>query len=146
MTDIKTYKMFASVTAATDGAASYDVQEDGKICAVLVDINVTGADALNDGGNCELSFASVSSFNTNDVRASILGVGVFQGFLTSGGGPTSKNAFITFSPNGIPVAAGERIFLHISVGGTVTAVAVRAWLYHGVEEQSGRAGVTRRAR
>lgn len=146
MAEIKVYKLYMTQTSSGDAGASLDIQEDGEICAILLDVTVTGADALNDGATVELSLSSVSGFGTNDTRASLIGLSITQGFLTSGGGPASKNAFITFAPHGIPVAAGERIYLHGQVAGTATSF-VRAWVYYCVRERmSSRAFVGRRVR
>ena len=86
--------------------------------------------SLADGARVELSFASVSGFVANDTRASMFGLALQQAFLTSGGGPMHANGFITFAPNGIPVAAGERIYMHGSVNGAPTAVVCSLWVYH----------------
>jgi len=142
---VKVYKMYAQAMTSTDAAASYDVQEDGEICSVLLDIIGTADDALNDGGGSEVSFASVSGFSTNDTRASIVGGRQNQGFLTSGGGPVGKSVFITFAPYGIPVAAGERLYLHIIVTGTST-ITCSAWVYHCITGGPLRASVSRRGR
>ena len=146
MAEIKVYKMFNATAVGGDAVASYDVQEDGDICSILLDISVTGADALNDGVRSELSFSSVSGFLSNDTRASLIGAAAYQGFLTSGGGQVGKNTFITFAPFGIPVAAGERLYLHTAVTGTIT-LAVSVWVYHCLGRPGGpRARVGRRVR
>ncbi len=121
------YKLYASVAASTPAAASIDIQFDGLIEGVLMDLSCTGADALNDGATAEVSFASTAGFTSNDTRASFAGVSAFQGFLTSGGSQVGKSVFVTLG-KGIPVAAGERIYLHIGELVSVTA-AVRVWIY-----------------
>ncbi len=126
MPDLEVLKLFS--TAQTDASASLDVPFDGQIMGALLDVRVDGADALNDRISAEVSFSSTSGFASNDTRASFIGASASQGFLTSGGGPTGRNAFITFAPHGIPVSAGERIYLHVAAGGTVTS-AVTCWMY-----------------
>jgi len=144
MAEIKVYKMFNNVTAT---AASVDIQEDGEICAVLLENNAIGADALGDGIQSELSFSSVSGFTSNDTRASVIGALTTQQFLTSGGGPVNKSVFITFAPHGIPVAAGERLFLHILVSAAPTSIQASCWIYFCVGgSQTKRARVGRRTR
>lgn len=127
------YKLYGSVTASTDGVANLDFQFNGVIEGILLNINVTGADALNDGGGVEISFASTSGLASNDTRASIAGLKVNQGFLTSGGGPVGDSVFVSLG-KGIPVAAGERIYMHLQVSGTVTAVNSSCWLYTAVTD------------
>jgi len=147
MPEIKIYKLYATVTATADAAASYDVQEDGEICSILLDQNINSADALNDGIDTEVSFSSVSGFTSNDTRASLIGKRSHQHFLTSGGGPVGGSSFITFAPFGIPVSAGERLYLHILLTGTALTAYVNAWLYHCLgRSASPRGRVGRRVR
>lgn len=120
------YKLYATGTADTDAAASLDIQVDGHIVAASLDVWVTGADALNDGARAEVSFASTSAFGSNDTKASILHAASMQGFLTSGGGPVQSRSFITGVA--IEVAAGERMYLHVDVTGTMVFFA-QAYLY-----------------
>jgi hypothetical protein len=146
MAQIKVYKLYGTWTANTEAIASYDVQEDGEICSMYGHLIITGADALNDAAALELSFASVSGFIANDTRASVFGMRTTQGFLTTGGGPCQQNGFVTFAPNGIPVSAGERMYLHGIVGGTIVAIA-SLWVYHCLSRgDSPRAAVGRRVR
>lgn len=120
-------KMFASVTVDTDSAATIDVQDDGVIEGIFADLSSNGMDALDDSADMEISFSSSNSFTTNDARASIMTMRVGQQFLTSGGGSNGKAAWIS-PPTGIPVAAGERIHLHLQRTAGVTVI-VHAYLY-----------------
>lgn len=128
MADLMVYKMFATATASTDAAATLDIVFDGVIEGLVLDTVMQNADALNDAVGAELSFASVSGFVTNDTRASIIGSRIAQGFLTSGGGPTGKVTNVAFGPDGIPVSAGERMYLHLLLVGAGTLIA-SVWLY-----------------
>lgn len=122
------YKLFANVAATTEAAAVLDIQFDGVIEGVLLNIIMTAGDALADAGRAEVSFASTSGFANNDTRASFAGIGVQQGFLTTGGGPLHDSVFLTLG-KGIPIAAGERIYLHIQLFGGAGNILVSAWLY-----------------
>lgn len=117
------YKLYSATQ--TDAAASVDIQEDGVIEGVLFDLDVSGADALNDAIKAEVSFASTSGFTSNDTRASLAGTHFRQEFLTSGGGPNCGGPYV---PMEIPVSAGERIYLHMVAAGTVV-VACQVWIY-----------------
>jgi len=122
MSDV-TYKLFGLVAAgtSTDSAATIDIQDDGFIEGVLLGLNATGADALNDGARVEVGFGSTNTYTTNDVRSSIAMLHHRQGFLTSGGGPVGQAIYLAFQ-KGIPVSAGERIHMHLeSFGGTADA-------------------------
>jgi len=121
------YKFYGTATTSTDAVATIDIQFDGVIEGALLTIQASGADALNDGGDVEISFASTSGFVANDTRASIAGLTVRQGFLTSGGSMVGDTVFLSLG-KGIPVSAGERMYMHLGVTGTTT-VAARCWLY-----------------
>lgn len=133
------YKLYGTATSSTDAVAQLDIQKAGSIQVVMLDFGVIGADALDDGGVVEISFASVSGFATNDTRSAIISLRHHQGFLTTGGGPTGKSMVI---PNlDIPVGAGERLWMHIQVSGTAT---IRAHCFLFVDDGVGFKGNTRR--
>lgn len=119
------YKLYAALTG--DAAASVDVQRDGHIVAISGDIAVTGADALNDGMTCELSFASTSGFAANDTKASLLTLRAFQGFLTSGGSSVQKHADV--SGLAVAVAAGERLYLHMLLSGSGPTIYATVYVF-----------------
>jgi len=121
------YKLMASVTGSVDATAQLDIVGDGHITGIWGYVTATGADALDDGVDFEVSFASTSGFNSNDTRASIFGLGTRQGFLTSGGGPLA--VFGSVSGIRIPVLAGERIFLHSLEVGAITAGRTNIWFF-----------------
>jgi len=137
MSDV-TYKMFGSTGSNTDSVATVDIQDDGFIEALYVDLSAGGMDGLSDQCEAEISFGSSNTFSTNDARASIITVRQVQNFLTSGGGALGKAAFVSFS-RGIPVNAGERIHMHVQMSTGVT-ITVHAYLYVATTR-----GVTRRA-
>lgn len=119
-------KLFSTGSATADGVASLDVPQDGFVVAVHLDLSITSANALDDGVAAEVSFASSSGFGVNDTRASIVGARTYQGFLTTGGGPTQKTVVI--SGLAIEAAAGERLYMHIQTAGGVTYYAT-CWLF-----------------
>lgn len=119
------YKLFASTSG--DSVASLDIQLDGEIQAIHMSGEAVAADALDDGYKAELSFLSTNTFSNNDVRGSLMTIQAKLGLLTQGGGNVATNAQI--SSLGIPVAAGERVHLHISFAGGISAAAVFAYMY-----------------
>lgn len=121
------YKLFASQTGSVDAAAQLDIVGDGNIIAIWGYATFESADALNDGHDFEISFASTSGFQSNDTRASIFGLGLRQNFLTSGGGAPG----IAMGLGGlrIPVLAGERMYMHTLENGTVTAMRGTCWIF-----------------
>lgn len=121
------YKLYASGTASADAAASTDIQNDGHIIALFMAACVEGANALDEGADWEVSFASTNGISTNDTRSSILGMTLRQEFLTSGGGLQGDNSGI--GGIRIPVDAGERLYLHRVVTGTITQSRCTVWLY-----------------
>jgi hypothetical protein len=117
-----------------------DILFDGEIAAILLMVAGQGADALNDGIRAEVSFASTNTFSTNDSRAAIISAEAYQGFLTTGGSQVGQVVSIQFGDDGIPIAAGERMYLHVAAQGTLTS-RVAAYLY---TRTSGRARPDRR--
>jgi hypothetical protein len=126
MADLMVMKMYTATVG--DAAASMDMPLDGMIVGVLFQTRAIGADVLNEGVFAELSFASTSGFAANDTRASIAGVANILGAITTGGANMAANVPLAFGADGIPVSAGERLYLHTTSGGTVT-IAVSCWVY-----------------
>lgn len=117
---MEVYKLaFSGQTADANAVASLDIREDGHIVAIAAEIDVTGMDVLNDGAQAEVSFASTSGYYTNDTHASMLTVGTRLGAITTGG--VQAHAQREISGLAIAVAAGERIYAHLDVTGTVNA-------------------------
>lgn len=122
------YRMYGTLTSAsTDSVVTVDIQDNGFIEGVLMDLTGTGMDALDDIAAAEISFGSSNAFTQNDARASIAMLRLTQNFLTSGGGASGKSVFLAF-PKGIPVGAGERVHMHMSASTGVTAL-LNAYLY-----------------
>lgn len=136
------YKLYAQVTVDTDAAASLDIQVDGFITAVGAEVNAVGADALNDGGQVEVSFASTNGFASNDTKSSFMHVICQQGFLTTGG--SAVRAYNALSGLAIAVAAGERIYMHIELTGTVTINGIVYIYVMPLPDASARAAARRR--
>ncbi len=105
------YKLYGAGSGGTEnGLAQADVQFDGEIVAVY---GSAWADLDADGEVCqaELSFLSQNSINVNDARGSLLIVSINTTYVTAASGVgTFANAGI--SGLFIPVAAGERLWLH----------------------------------
>lgn len=122
------YKIYGSAPggANSNSVANIDIQLDGVIEAIAMDIAGIGMDALNDICSAEVSFLSLATFQANDSRGSLLLHSLVQNFLTSGGGVGSSS----LSVSGIsePVNAGERIHLHTRTSTGVTA-DVTAYLF-----------------
>lgn len=119
------YKLFASAAGAS--AASLDIQMDGEIKAMHMSIQPNTMDALDDGAESEVSFLSTASWSSNDTRGSLMIVQSKLGMLTTGGGNVAINA--SLSSLSIPVAAGERVHLHVAVAGGTVSCPSHAYLY-----------------
>lgn len=120
------YKMYASVAATTEGAATIDIQDDCVIEAIAYRIRsaVTGADG---GGEFEVSFSSSAGHTNNDTRASIFGAGNYYELTTSGAANQAKNGSV--SGLEIDCAHGERLHLHVNELGTADNNTITVWLY-----------------
>jgi len=119
--------LFAGFTSGTtvDSASSIDIQDDGFIEGIFMNVSASGADALNDEAAMEVSFGSTNTFSKNDIRVSICGMRTRQAFLTSGGGPVGGAVYV---PVNLRVNAGERIHLHVTSSSGVTGEAL-AYMY-----------------
>lgn len=138
------YKLFGQAVAGatSDSLATVDIQDDGFIEGVLLNVAPRDADALGDQLAMEISFSSSNTFTNNDVRSSIALIGTRQAFLTSGGGPSNGTIFLSFM-KGIPLTAGERIHMHVVASAGVTGECT-AYLYTVTDRGSRR--TTRRRR
>lgn len=108
-------KMYVSVTGSTAGNAAIDIPEDGIIDAVSLGctgFNATPADG--DYSHAEVSFMSVNSFGTNDVRGSLCTVSVGYAGAAAADGlkATPSVPFCMMNNLGVRVSAGERVYLH----------------------------------
>src|SRR3990167_4701817 len=119
-------KIYANSTASADAVASVDIQEDTVIEGLQMDLYQQGLTVQDEGSRWEVSFASTSGFSANDTRASIAGISNHLGVVTTGGAPQNAHLFV---PCNIPVQAGERLYVHTSVVGTITVNTLQAWLY-----------------
>lgn len=118
------YKLYA--TALTDASASLDIQDDGVIEGVAMNLSVANADIQNEGYRAELSFASTSGFTSNDTRASIIGSSVVLEVVTTGGGIAGTTTFV---PMEVSVKAGERLYVHLLGTGGTPSAACSMWVY-----------------
>lgn len=112
--------LYGAGTGGTQSAiAELDIPGDGMITAVdwsaYADLDADG-EAMVIG----LSFASSEDLNQNDVRSLISVVSGQWSLTTSGAGQSGFNKHVTFSP-GIPVFAGERLYLHAVGSASVTS-------------------------
>lgn len=119
------YKLFGSTGG--DSIASLDIQMDGEIKSIHMTCRANGVNAADEGMVAEISFLSTNTFGANDARGSLMMIQTNVGLLTSGMGPSAINASI--SSLEIPVAAGERVHMHISDFGTLTGRDAHAYLY-----------------
>lgn len=122
MAEVFTIKLAA--IAAGDSAASADIPQDADIVGVSGYVGATGADADGDFVRAELSFLSTNQLLTNDARASIFQVEVMITSATVASIAKASEQQTIAIPDGIPVAAGERIHLHVTDAAGVSPVVV----------------------
>ena len=106
------------IAASADSVVNVDVPEDGAIEAVVATISDSTLLAT-EGVTAELSFLSSNQLATNDARGIIYSIVLFAGG-TTGRNKSSEITSVSF-PGGIPVAAGERIHMHVNVVGAPSA-------------------------
>lgn len=114
---VQTYQLFT--TATTDAAAQLDIPEDGDIVAIHGEMVASDLDTDADRIEAELSFLSTSQFTTNDARGSIAALRLMGTVETLVGVATPRAALDIALGDGIPVAAGERLYIHVSASAGV---------------------------
>jgi hypothetical protein len=121
------YKLWASLSGSTDGAAALDIREDDQIICVCIELDVIGpADGIRYAA--ELSFGSTNQINVNDSSSSIISVAFAHEMLTSGMAIPTQRAII--QPR-ISVSAGERLYLHLLTTSPGGVMSGRAFVYTG---------------
>ena len=130
------YKLYSA--SIGDGAASLDIVADGVIQAVQWAISAD-LDADGETYSAEISFSSTNGLTTNDTKSSVSAVR--QLAADTGAAASNKLTGTNFfcGPGlGIPVKAGERMYLHTAG----TAITCTAYLFVqdgiGMGRQSGR--------
>lgn len=112
------YALYDTSTASADSVAQLDIQFDGHITAWHAALECQAvADA--EGAAYEVSFLSSNTLTSNDSRGSILIVRYLAELTTSGATTTTMNDGL--SGLYIPVTAGERIWVHAEITGTLTS-------------------------
>lgn len=119
------YKLYSGT--AGDSVASLDIQLDGEIESILMSCDASGVNLMDEGVQVEVSFLSTNTFAVNDSRGSLMIIQSRSGLLTSGALNSAIN--MSVSALGVPVAAGERIHLHILDIGTISGRTGMAYLY-----------------
>jgi hypothetical protein len=116
------YKLHSS--GSGDGNVSLDVREDDVIEGIGLDISMAGP---SDGAavDVEVAFGSSSSFSTNDTSGTMIGSRIDYDVITSGAAQAGKWAFM---PMKVKINAGERLYMHIDVTGSLTYWA-RAYIH-----------------
>lgn len=123
-------------TGNADGVAMLEISKPAKIIAIHAVIRQNNL-TTNAGAQFELSFSSSSGFANNDTRASFFGGAIVRNLSTNGANLSSL--CFGLASLAIPVAAGERLYLHIESIATPTAQAfVSAWLYLGSVATAGK--------
>lgn len=122
------YKLFAQGTSGTtqDSAAALDIRTNGAIMGFILEIWGEGMDALDDTAQLEVSFLATNTFTVSDTRGSIGMVDVSANLTTSGAAKTVN--VVAIGGLNIPVAQGERIYLHTKGDAGVTPFAT-VYLY-----------------
>ena len=113
-----------------DSAANVDVPADGEIIGLTLEIATTANDAAGDGLRMEVSFGSTNQFTTNDARNVLGSIMLLADDIQTAENniAVARMAVMLGSP-GMPVAAGERIHMHVGILGAASSFSSRAILY-----------------
>lgn len=115
-----TVKMYSTGTSA-----QIDIPMSGDLIGIQWAMQ-SDADADGDYYQAQVSFRSAASYTTNDDRGVISEVVAQFQLVTSGAVVNHINTYIPLPD--IPIAAGERLYLHVDSTGGVTC-SVRAILH-----------------
>jgi hypothetical protein len=127
--------MIYKLTAVTgvNTVISVDVREDDTIEGVFIDHSLANP---SDGSelSTELSFLSTSSRNISDTTGVIAEMASTFELMTSGAAFNSRSAFIHCQ---IPIAAGERLYLHHMPTGMIGATSSsRVFIYTSKKQEN----------
>lgn len=104
-------KLYASGTSVADNVANFIAPISGRLVLVSGTVRVTGSSTP-----CviwQLSLQSTSQFATNDVR------NVLAEIEQSSDGTNYGTSVVALPIPGLPITAGEKVYLHRSATGTV---------------------------
>lgn len=112
---MRTYKIYGNITGTANNVANVLIARTGRIRCIRWE---AAFDAPADNASCvaELSTAPSTAAGTNDTPNSIDELRSCTNLTTSGAfnGARSKQSVVDY-----PVAAGERVYLHATVSGSV---------------------------
>lgn len=132
------YKLYATSVADADGVASLDIVAPGAIVGILFSSTTVGPAGGICSGQLEVSFSSSSGFASNDTRSSFATL-TYGNNTGAANGAASIMQYVALP--GVPVNAGERIFLHNLVDTAPTSVRNYVYLY--VDDKSATSKVRR---
>jgi len=122
-------KMYVAASAATYAVAAIDIPANGKIRTISMGLAISDATPVTvEGAVAELSFNSTPQYATNDVRGSLCQVRAQPIFVDAARIAMAGVPFAILTPIEVPVNAGERVFLHLTPDGSVSATCV-AYLF-----------------
>lgn len=121
-------KMHVLQTGVGESSAMIDVPKDGVIRTITLGIEISDtAPATTDVGRAELSFLSSNQIGVNDARGSLCEVDHQFAHVnlaaTLATIAMSGTPFCILTPIAVKVAAGERIYLHVTATGSLVAAA-----------------------
>lgn len=124
---MRSYKLYGSGSAAGDNVQNVLIAKSGRIKSIRWEVSF---DAVADNSvlGLELSSRSTSQISTHDSTGDFSQVRSYTNLVTSGifMGRASKQELVD-----IPIAAGERLYLH---AGLVTTLTYYAAVYVDIQE------------
>lgn len=114
---VRTYKLYASITASATAAAQVDIRRNGRILGIQICIGMLAAATAGDICEIEISLYPSSQITTNDAMGVLAYNFAAFGVLTSGAIGGSNIYKPVFGQN---VAVGDRIYMHAGEVGSQT--------------------------
>lgn len=106
----KTYKLYGTTAASANALATVIIQRSGYIHAIVGNL-LLHSSTTGHGARAELSKLSVSQYNTNDTTDVLCELDTLVTNAANGTVNNSKN--VAISGLGIPVTAGDRLYLNV---------------------------------
>lgn len=108
---MRTYKLYATMTATADSMAAVQIAQNCRILGVSWAVSVSFAVGASSGIMVELSTSSIRQIITNDALNIVDYITAYNTYWTAASqAPHAANKFT--GPLSIPVKAGDRLLLH----------------------------------
>ncbi len=119
-------KLYSSGTSSADQVNVFTMPKAGRLVAIQVHARATLTGALSENAQWEISLQSASQFTQAEAYNVITNFGLVPFVATAGSQPTLNLNLGGFD---VPMAAGQKLYLHRSTGSAFGACIINLVLY-----------------